>query len=54
MRKTISIGVCEFPADTQNFWEAIKFADVAFYKAKERGRNKVLRFEIDMWAGQRY
>jgi diguanylate cyclase (GGDEF)-like protein len=55
IQKTISIGVCEFPSDTQNFWEAIKFADVALYKAKERGRNKVLRFETDMWsAGQRY
>ncbi|MCL5236941.1 MAG: sensor domain-containing diguanylate cyclase [Nitrospirae bacterium] len=54
VQKTISIGVSEFPVDTQNFWEAIKFADVALYKAKERGRNKVLRFAIDMWVGERY
>ncbi len=54
IQKTISIGVSEFPTDTQNFWEAIKFADVALYKAKERGRNKVLKFTIDMWAEDKY
>ncbi|MDI6728063.1 MAG: diguanylate cyclase [Thermodesulfovibrionales bacterium] len=54
IQKTISIGVSEFPTDTQNFWEAIKFADVALYKAKERGRNKVLRFAMDMWAEEKY
>jgi diguanylate cyclase (GGDEF)-like protein len=54
IQKTISIGVSEFPTDTQNFWEAIKFADVALYKAKERGRNKVLKFAMDMWAEEKY
>ncbi|MBI3592788.1 MAG: diguanylate cyclase [Nitrospirae bacterium] len=54
IQKTISIGVSEFPSDTQNFWEAIKYADVALYKAKERGRNKVLRFAVEMWAGEKY
>ncbi len=54
IQKTISIGVSEFPSDTQNFWEAIKFADVALYKAKERGRNKVLKFAMDMWAEEKY
>ncbi|MDA8339806.1 MAG: diguanylate cyclase [Nitrospiraceae bacterium] len=54
IQKTISIGVSEFPTDTQNFWEAIKFADVALYKAKERGRNRVLKFAMDMWAEEKY
>ena len=54
IQKTISIGVSEFPADTQNFWEAIKYADVALYKAKERGRNKVLKFIEEMWVGEKY
>lgn len=54
VQKTISIGVSEFPVDTQNFWEAIKYADVALYKAKERGRNRVLRFALDMWVGEKY
>ncbi|MCX8034630.1 MAG: GGDEF domain-containing protein [Thermodesulfovibrio sp.] len=54
IQKTISIGVSEFPVDTQNFWEAIKFADVALYKAKELGRNKVVRFTPDMWTEDNY
>jgi PleD family two-component response regulator len=27
--KTISLGISEFPADTESLWHAIKFADVA-------------------------
>lgn len=54
IQKTISIGVSEFPTDTQNFWEAIKFADVALYKAKELGRNRVVRFTPDMWTEDNY
>ncbi|TAN40613.1 MAG: sensor domain-containing diguanylate cyclase [Nitrospirae bacterium] len=54
IQKTISIGVSEFPNDTQNFWEAIKYADVALYKAKEAGRNKVMRFDISMWTEEKY
>lgn len=49
LRKTISIGISEFPLDSGQFWEAIKFADVALYQAKERGRNQVMRFSQDMW-----
>lgn len=54
IQKTISIGVSEFPKDTQNFWQSIKFADVALYKAKERGRNRVIRFTPDMWEEEKY
>jgi diguanylate cyclase (GGDEF)-like protein len=54
IQKTISIGVSEFPTDTQNFWEAIKFADVALYKAKDFGRNKVVRFVSEMWSEESY
>lgn len=49
LQKTISIGVSEYPADTEGFWQAIKYADVALYKAKDGGRNQVLRFTEDMW-----
>ena len=49
IKKTISIGISEFPIDTESFWQAIKFADVALYKAKDTGRNKVVRFTADMW-----
>jgi diguanylate cyclase (GGDEF)-like protein len=54
VKKTISIGASEFPADTQNFWEAIKYADVALYKAKDSGRNRVMRFSSEMWTQERY
>ncbi len=54
IQKTISIGISEFPMDTQGFWEAIKFADVALYKAKETGRNKAVRFTSDMWTEKRF
>ncbi len=54
IKKTISIGVSEFPEDTDAIWEAIKFADVALYKAKEQGRNKVVRFTPDMWQEEDY
>jgi diguanylate cyclase (GGDEF)-like protein len=54
IQKTISIGYSEFPKDTQNFWEAIKYADIALYKAKESGRNKVMKFEKEMWTTEAY
>jgi diguanylate cyclase (GGDEF)-like protein len=50
LQKTISIGMADFPADSNTFWQAVKFADVALYRAKESGRNRVVRFSRDMWA----
>lgn len=54
LKKTISIGVSEFPVDSDKIWQCIKFADVALYKAKEEGRNRVVRFTADMWAKAEY
>ncbi len=54
LQKTLSIGVSEFPGDTKGFWEAIKFADVALYRAKHEGRNKVVRFMPEMWEQEKY
>ncbi|RXJ90296.1 GGDEF domain-containing protein [Arcobacter sp. CECT 8983] len=42
--KTVSIGYSFFPADTDQFWKSIKYADLCLYEAKETGRNKVIRF----------
>lgn len=49
LQKTISIGVSDFPSDSDTFWQAVKYADVALYRAKETGRNRVVRFAAEMW-----
>lgn len=54
IRKTISLGISEFPADTQGFWQAIKFAEVALYKAKETVRNRAVRFTSEMWKEEQF
>ncbi|MCE1238411.1 MAG: diguanylate cyclase [Azonexaceae bacterium] len=50
LQKTISIGISDFPTDSETFWQAVKFADVALYQAKEQGRNRVVRFSTEMWS----
>lgn len=49
LKKTLSVGVSMYPSDTDGFWGAVKYADIALYQAKESGRNKVLRFTKDVW-----
>jgi diguanylate cyclase (GGDEF)-like protein len=44
LTKTISVGVSIFPKHTTKIWEAIKYADLALYEAKNSGRNKVVLF----------
>lgn len=53
LRKTISIGLSDFPTDSDTFWQAVKFADVALYQAKESGRNRVVRFNESMWTNKK-
>lgn len=50
LQKTISIGIADFPTDSETFWQAVKYADVALYQAKEQGRNRVIRFKPEMWS----
>ncbi len=54
LKKTVSIGVSEFPTDSDRIWQCIKFADVALYKAKELGRNRVVRFRPEFWEREEY
>jgi diguanylate cyclase (GGDEF)-like protein len=49
LQRSISIGVADFPGNSHTFWQAVKFADVALYHAKEAGRNRVMHFTPDMW-----
>jgi diguanylate cyclase (GGDEF)-like protein len=46
--KTLSIGTSLFPQDTDAIWKAIKYADIALYKAKNSGRNKVVTFSAEL------
>ena len=45
INKTVSIGGALYPDDCEKPWECIKFADLALYKAKNTGRNKVVIFD---------
>ncbi|MGN7612441.1 diguanylate cyclase [Magnetococcales bacterium HHB-1] len=50
LRKTISIGLARFPTDSYDFWESVKYADLALYKAKSEGRNQVVIYSSDICA----
>ncbi|OQX84434.1 MAG: hypothetical protein B6D63_04625 [Candidatus Latescibacteria bacterium 4484_7] len=41
---TCSIGVAVFPTDARNVEEIIEKADIALYKAKNRGKNSIVSF----------
>lgn len=45
---TASIGVSIFPQGTRSLEDLIRDADIAMYRAKQRGRNALVFFEEDM------
>jgi diguanylate cyclase (GGDEF)-like protein len=53
LQKTISIGISGYPEDSDTFWQAVKYADVALYHAKDTGRNRVVRFTRELWEGNK-
>jgi len=54
VKKSVSIGISFFPKDASTLREAIKYADIALYKAKESGRNRVVIFEKSMYNENSY
>ena len=44
----VSIGIASFPDDAKNIIELIHNADLALYKAKEKGGNRIINFDIGM------
>ncbi len=48
INKTMSIGISMYPRDSKDVSECIKYADLALYKAKETGRNKVVVFTKEL------
>ena len=45
LKKTVSIGLSMFPADSTNFNSVMKNADIALYEAKSTGRDRLVRFK---------
>jgi len=48
IRETMSLGTCEFPADSDTLWNCIQHADTALYRAKVAGRNRCIRIIRDL------
>lgn len=48
LQKTMSIGTSMYPQDSSKLEECIKYSDLALYKAKKSGRNKVIRFDSSL------
>jgi len=54
LKKTLSLGTADFPGDAEQLYKTIKYADVALYRAKGEGRNRVEVFNPEMWTETAY
>lgn len=45
---TCSIGISVYPQDAEDPYTLLKYADTAMYYAKEKGRNSVERYRVEM------
>lgn len=50
---TVSIGVATYPEDAVNMEDLINHADIALYKAKNQGRNRVVSYQEAISSGLR-
>lgn len=48
IRATISVGIACYPQHGETFAELTRCADVALYRAKQEGRNRVVLYQPDM------
>lgn len=48
LRLTLSVGVSLFPRDADNRLELVRYADMAMYRAKQTGRDRVVFYAEDM------
>jgi len=44
IKVTLSMGIASFPEDTTDMNELMKFADIALYKAKNSGKNRIVAY----------
>jgi two-component system cell cycle response regulator len=54
VKKTVSIGLAFMRGQAKTMREAIKFADIALYRAKESGRNRVVIFDPSMFESKAF
>ncbi len=46
--KSVSIGMSAMPDFSRNIWDCINQADLALYQAKASGRNKVVKYSLEL------
>lgn len=51
IRKTISIGMAIYPDNSDSIDSIFKYADIALYEAKRKGRNRVIEFSQEQLTG---